>query len=126
MSVELVEEGARGNQVGRAKALRKPPVHRPESLAGVAGACAVGPEPRQAEGAAQLPGQRAELARPVARFAQGLLGLAHRPATALRLEQLALHAQELRETPALLAGVAARKRVFDRREPDRGVAGAPE
>src|SRR5258708_32422924 len=108
MSVELVEEAARGDQVGRAEALRKPPVPRPAPRASVAGACAVGPEPRQTEGAAQLPGQRAELARPVARFAQGLLGLAHRPAPALRLEQLALHAQELRETPALLAGLAAR------------------
>src|SRR5258705_13695479 len=110
MSVELVEEGARGNQVGRAKALRKPPVHRAESLAGVAGACAVWPETRQTEGAAQLPGQRAELARPVARIAQGLLGLAHRPAPAPCLEQRALHAQELCETPALVAGVAARER----------------
>src|SRR2546428_1258127 len=74
------------------------------------------PQPGEAGGAAQLPGQRALSARPLQRVLEVLFGRRGGARGFLQQDQLALDAQELRDAPMLLVTLASGERLVDRRE----------
>src|SRR6185295_2323338 len=96
------------------RSLREPAVKRRQELTRRLAPTLCMPQPSEASGTAQLPGQRSLPARPLQRALKVLLGRRGGDRAPRQHDKLGLDALELRDGPMLLAGSG--ERLVDRRE----------
>src|SRR5262249_10222101 len=107
-----VDQPLRGHQVCGLEALAELAMDRSEQIESVR-AIRIAPQARQADRTAQLPGERSGSLRGVEPLLEARLGERRPTRTRIPPEQLALHPQQLRPAPALLALLRAQQRLFD-------------